>query len=103
MLIVTNQATTRISREAGFTCAGQTKEERNITPLAYIGGAVHRQNALGGQNKIEHSKYGFFHFTSIMRASNQHKALLKVNDNGSFGACSMNAGVGVKIRDTQHC
>ena len=75
VLVVTNQVTGRIGGQGGFARAGQTEEQYYVTVVADVGRAMHRQHVRFRQQEVLHREHGFFHFTGVLHASNQHATL----------------------------
>src|SRR5438105_8539776 len=65
--------------------------------LAYISGAVHRENVALGQEEIHDAENGFLHLTSVFSAANQDQLAGKVHDDEGFRAGAITLRIRQKI------
>src|SRR5690606_39422119 len=69
VLVVTDQLALGVGGEGGLAGAGEAEEDRHVTVLADIGGAVHGGDALEGQQVVHHREYALFHLAAVPGAA----------------------------------
>src|SRR5947199_6087304 len=98
MLVITDQQALRVSGQSCLTSARQPEEQSCIAVLAYIGGAVHRENIALRQEEIHDAEDGFLHLAGILGAANQDKLAGKVHNDESVGAGAVTLRVSLEFR-----
>ena len=102
MLVVADQVALGVGRQRGLARARQAEEQRDITVVAHVGGAVHRQYIHGREQVVLNGEHGFFHLAGIAHARQQHLALREVDDHRAVavGAITLgHAGEGGHVQD----
>ena len=89
MLVIADQRAALIGRQSGLARAGEAEEHRRIAIRANIGGAVHRHDALLGEEVVEDREDRLLHLASIGRAADQNELLRKVHGNDRLAARAM--------------
>lgn len=102
MFIVTDQVTAFISGQGGFAGARQAEEQGHVAGFADVGGAVHRQYVGGRQQEVLHREHGFFHFTGVTHAGDQHFFLGEVENHATVGVGAVTLWHALEVGDVEH-
>ena len=107
MLVVADQGPGRIRGKRRLSGPGQAEEDGGVAVGADIGRAMHRQDALGGKQVVEHREDRLLDLAGIVGAADQDQALGEVEHHEDFAPRPVDLGDrlhpgGVKHRELGH-
>src|SRR5690606_25524996 len=95
VLVVTDQLALGVGGEGGLAGAGEAEEDRHLTVLADVGGAVHGGVAFEGQLVVPHREYALFHLAAVPGAADQLHPLGHVEGHEVLGVKALFLPVGI--------
>ena len=102
MFVVADQPAFRIRGKGGLARAGQPEEQRAVTLLPDVGGAVHREHALQRQQVVEDAEDRFLELACVARAADQNRALCEAHDDERPRLGSVDRRIGVELGCMKH-
>jgi hypothetical protein len=102
VLVVADEVAFRVGGQRGLAGAGKAEEQRDAAIFADVGGAVHGQHVLAGQQEVLHGEHGFLHFTGVVHAGNQHLALGEIQDDAAVGIGAVAVGQALEAGGVDH-
>ncbi len=93
MLVVTDEVAALVGGQGGLAGTGQAEEQGDITLLAHVGRAVHRQHVLLREQEVLHGEHGLLHLARIAHAGDQHLACREIDDDGTVGIGAVTLGL----------
>ena len=86
MLVVADELAVRVGGQSGLAGAGQAEEDSGLMGLGiHVGGAVHGQDVLLGQNIVHGGEYALLDLAGVLGAADDDEVCLVVDHDGSFG------------------
>src|SRR5690554_805714 len=98
VLVVADQVAAFVGRQGGLAGAGQAEEQCGIAVFADVGGTVHGQYILLGQQEVLHGEHGLFHFAGVTHAGNQDFFGGEVDHYGAVGVGAVTLGHALEKR-----
>ena len=102
VLVVADELAGRIGGQRRLARAREPEEDRRVARRADVGRAVHRHDALGGQEIVERGEDGLLHLARVPGAADQHQLLAEVEDDEGAGAGAVPRGIGLEVGRVQH-
>src|SRR5579883_2382066 len=87
MFVISDEPAVRIGRESSFSGAGEAEEKCGNVVSADIRGTMHWEHVALGQQKVHDAEDGFFYFSGVVSASDEHQLAGKVRQDESFRIC----------------
>ncbi len=83
VFVVADEPAAGVGAKGGLAGAAQAEEDGGVAFWAFVGGAVHAQDAtIAGQEEIEDGKDGFLDLAGIGGAGQYDKAVAEGDDDG---------------------
>ena len=101
VLVVADQAAVRVGGQRRLAGAGQAEEQRDVFLGADIGAAMHRQDALGGQDPVHHGEDRFLDLAGVFGAGDDDELLLERQRDGGRGPRAVDRRIGLEQRRVQ--
>ena len=92
MLVIADQLAVRVGGEGGLAGAGETEEHGGVAVRADVGGAVHREHALLGQDIVHDGEHGLLDLARVLRAADHDLVRLIVDEDRGLGARPVDLG-----------
>ena len=84
--------------EGGLAGAGQPEEQGRLAVRPHVGGAVHGQHVLRGEQVVHDREDGLLDLAGVARAADHHQPACEVNDDEGLGPGAVDSRVGLELR-----
>ena len=84
MLVVSDELAVRVGGEGGLTGAGEAEEHGGVAVRSDVGGAVHGEYTLLGQDVVHNGEHRLLDLAGVAGAADHHQMGLVVHQNGSL-------------------
>ena len=102
VLVVADQQPIRVCRKRCLAGARQAEEQGHIAIGPGVGGAVHRQHAMGREQVVLHAEHRLFHLAGVTQARKQHAATREVDHHRGIGGGPVPFGLADESRCIEH-
>ena len=92
VLVVADQHAVGVGGQGGLAGAGQAEEDGGVPVLADVGGAVHGEHALLGQQVVHDGEDALLDLAAVLAAGDQDQLLLIVDHDGGLGVDAVTLG-----------
>ncbi len=102
MLVVADQPPLGVRGERGLPRPREAEEERGISPVADVAGAVHGEHVPAGKQVVEHGEDGLLDLAGVAGPPDQHDLPLERDQDEGLAVGAVHLGDGVEARDGDH-
>jgi hypothetical protein len=97
VLVVADEAPGRVGGEGSLAGAGEAEEDRRVAVRPDVGGAVHREDALAGEQVVEHGEDGLLEFAGVAGAADEDHPPGEAQHDEGAGERAVARGVGLEF------